>query len=306
VAAPLPAQTLRFVGAAFGERAEVELAGLDRDAAQGAATAAFEELARAERTTRLLAERAAAAAGGPLALTAAELDLLARTHGFCLWSEGTTSALGGELHRLWGLRAPAPGRPSAERLAAAAAKARCDALTLDRAAPSARLATGAVLDLFPFETGWAVDQAMAALGAAGATNARVAIGTVTRGAGAGPDGRGWPLEPPAGAFTPIYLRDKAAALLSATDRSLGLGGDPLPPYIDLRTGRPAESTRLVAVVTDHALDARALAQAMFVFGPRTGQLFLGSLRPVPAVLWLVGSAEAPVLAESNWSRVPTR
>ena len=75
-------------------------------------------------------------------------------------------------------------------------------------------------------------------------------------------------------------------------------------YLDLRSGRPTAGVRLVAVVTTVAIDARALAQAMFVFGPRPGELFLGGLRPAPSVLWLVGGGTGePVITGSNWSKV---
>jgi thiamine biosynthesis lipoprotein ApbE len=327
LAAPLAAEHLRFTGRALDEAAAVEIAGLDRAAATTAATAAFEELARAERTVRSLAERAAAAAGGDLPLSGAELELLSRAHAFCLWSDGSVSALGGAAHRLWGVRVPVAGRPGDAALAAAARSARCAGLTLEAGgriltdgggAPAAsggtaaRLAPEVELDLFPFETGWAVDQAVAALAAAGASNVRVALGAVARGAGPGPEGRGWPFDPPAipglaEPFSPLVLRDQAAAVLTAGDRSLALAGDPLPPYLDLRSARPALGVRLVAVVSPLALDARALAQAMFVLGPRSGQLSLGGLRPAPSVLWLVGGgAGDPVITSSNWSRVHRR
>jgi thiamine biosynthesis lipoprotein ApbE len=330
LAAPVGAQHVRFAGRALGEAAAVEIAGLERGAAETAATAAFEELGRAERTVRGLAERAAAAAGGALALTGAELELLGKTQAFCRWSEGTVSALGGVAYRLWGLRAPAPGRPDPAALAAAVESARCGRLALEGVAgaltadpgaaaprsatgqPAARLAAGSELELFPFETGWAVDQAVAALAAAGAGNVRVSVGPVARGVGAGPGGRGWPFDPPvvpgvAEPFSPLFLRDQAAAVLTPEDRALTIGGDRLAPYLDLRSGRPAGGVRLVVVVTSTALDARALAQAMFVLGPRPGQLFLGSLRPPPSVLWLVGGGSGePVITGSNWSRVSRR
>lgn len=309
--APAAAAT-RFVGPAFGGSAEVEVLGLDPAATEAAVAAAFAELARAEADAAALAARAAAAAGAPLALSPSELGLLARALSFCVWSEGTVTPLGGELYRLWGLRQPAPGRPGADRLTAAAERGRCSRLKLDAAGATAQMPTDSELDLFPFASGWAVDRAVAALSALGASNARVAVGSVIRGVGPGPAGRGWqvrfpPLpgggEPP----SPFYLRDRAAAILTAGDTPLAVAGERTLPYLDLRTGRPVEGRVLVAAVSDLAVDARPLAQAMFVFGPNPGQLFLGSLRPAPAVLWLLGGGQAePVLAEAGWSTVPKR
>jgi hypothetical protein len=44
---------------------------------------------------------------------------------------------------------------------------------------------------------------------------------------------------------------------------------------------------------------------MAVFGANAGQMRLGTLKPKPAVLWLLGTPEsgAPVLATANWSSV---
>ena len=310
--APGRAATL-YRGSAFGEVAEVEVLGFDAATTESTIRAAFAEIAGAEATVRGLGGRAAGAAGGPFSLAPDELALLQRTQAFCLWSEGTVSALGGGIYRLWGLRAPVAGRPAPDRLSAAAELARCRSLTLDPGAPSARLAPGAELELFPFEAGWAVDRAVAYLQANGVTNARVSIGAVIRGLGAGPEGRGWPVEasaqvaPGAGGMRPFYLRDRAAALVSAVDRPLAVPGEITSRYLDLRTGRPPSGRLLVVAVTDLAFDARALAQAMFALGPAPGRLFLGSLSPRPSVLWLIGSAEAePVATESNWSAVPKR
>lgn len=311
VAAGAGAATL-YRGSAFGEVAEVEILGLDAVAAEAAVRAAFEELARAEAAAGALVRRSAAAAGGPFTLAPDELALLQRAQGFCLWSEGTLSALGGELYRLWGLRAPVGGRPGPGQIDAALERGRCARLGLDPAGPSARLEGGAELDLFPFEAGWAVDRAIALLTARGVANARVSVGPAVRGLGAGPEGKGWPVYPPAvtaasGPLAPFYLRDRAAALLAAADPPLAVPGERASRYLDLRTGRPPSGRLLTAVVTDLAVDARALAQAMFALGPAPGQLFLGSLSPRPSVLWLVGGGDAePVLAETNWSAVPKR
>jgi thiamine biosynthesis lipoprotein ApbE len=306
------ATTLRFAGQALGVPAEVELAGLDRAAAEAAAAAAFEELARTEAALRDLAERSARAAGGVFPLTGPDLELLERAQGFCLWSDGATGPLGGALYAAWGLRSPVAGRPGADRLAEAAATAGCARLLLDRAVESARLAPGSELELFPFAAGWAVDRAVAALTAAGAANGCARVGAVVRGFGAGADGRGWPVDPPAvpGLEEPLarfWLRDQAAALLTALDPPLLSPGERVLPYLDLRSGRPPAGIQLVIAVTDLAVDARALAQTMFALGARPGQLLLGSLRPAPAVLWLLGSGEGePVLTASNWSRVVRR
>lgn len=311
-ATALPAETVRLSAEVFGAPATIEIAGSAPAEAEVAARAALVEMARAEAETVALADAFARAAGGPVRPDAAAFSLLAVGDLYCRWSEGAVGLLGGRLLRLWGWRSPAPGRPAAGDLAAAAGSARCDRIAFDRAAGTVTAATASELELAPFALGWAVDRAAASLAAAGAASYRVALGPVTRGAGPGPDGRGWRVEfPPLGAgpdrLDGFFLRDRAGAILAAGDRPLVLGGDRVPRWIDLRDGRPPDGVLAVAAVTERALDAQALAWALFALGPRAGQMSLGQLRPEPAALWALGSGDAPpILIVSRWSSVPKR
>jgi thiamine biosynthesis lipoprotein ApbE len=309
------AESVRRTATAFDEPVEVELAGLGLVEARAAADAAVAAIAAAERRVRELETRltaSAAEAGAPAGLDAETLELMVRADAFCRWSDGVVSALGGRLLRVWGVRFPAPGKPTPEVRARAAESARCDRLSLDRKAATARVAAGTEADLLPFELGWALDRGAAALAERGVENFRLRLGPVLRGAGAGPRGRGWKVEFPAlpGATRPLdafFLRDRSAAILTAQERPLWFGGDPAPRWVDLARGEPAEGRVAVAVVTELAVDAQALAWAMFARGPRDGQFALGALRPEPSVLWALGRGEGePLLVDSRWSAVPKR
>jgi thiamine biosynthesis lipoprotein len=143
--------------------------------------------------------------------------------------------------------------------------------------------------------------------AAGAGDGRVAIGPVVRGVGAGPGGAGWPAElaapePLGRSLADLRLRGEAVAVARLDARPLTIGGDRYAPWIDQRTGRPATGVVAVAAVTELAVDAQALAAAMFVLGNREGSLRLGTLRPAPAVMWLLGSGTGrPLVAAYHWS-----
>jgi thiamine biosynthesis lipoprotein len=301
---------LRSQGSVLGTPFEIEVRDLDRPAAEAAITQAFAAAARLEGEAAALARLTGG--GGEVALGEAAFELLQRARALCRWSDGAVGPLGGPLFRLWGLTERAPGRPGRAALDAAVAAGRCDRLTLDAERRSARLAEGAELHLFPFAQGWAADALAEALRTAGADNSLVRVGVIRRAAGGGPEGRGWPVEPPAaaGAADPvatIYLRDRALALLSPDDRPLAIGGERFPPYLDLSTGAPAEGVVQVLVVAERALDAHALGYALFALGPRRGQFRLGGLEPPPAVLWQLGRGEGePLLAESSWWTVPKR
>ena len=310
--AALAADTVRLAASAFDESAEVEIAGGAREAARAAAIEALASLRAAETELRALEGRLAEAGGEPVALSPEMLELLVRADGFCRWSEGSVSVLGGKVLRLWGVRFPSPGRPSPDVLAGAVESAQCARLALDRGASSARVAPGTEVDFLPFELGWAVDRAAAGLVARGVDNFRLRLGPVVRGAGPGPRAKGWRVEFPrlAGSERPLdgfFLRDRAAAILTAQERPIFFGGDPQPRWIDLARGSPPQGLVAVAVVTEIATDAQGLAWAMFARGQKAGEMALGSLRPLPSVLWAIGRGEGePLLAVSRWSAVPKR
>jgi thiamine biosynthesis lipoprotein ApbE len=319
VLAPAPraaaAAVVRATAEVAGENAVVEIVettALPRERADEAARRAIQAMAQAEADALALAESATASPGRPLSPGAPAFELLVRADSFCRWSEGAIGALGGRVFRLWGFGAAAPGRPEPGQLAEAVASARCDALALDRAAGTFAVAPGSVLDLTPFELGWAVDRAASSLAAAGAASYHVRLGPIERGVGGGPDGKGWRVEFPAlpGGGEPIegfWLRDRSAAVLAAGDRPIRVGGDSLPRWLDLRRGLPTEGVAAVAAVTELAVDAEGVAWAMSALGPRYGEMSTGQLRPEPSVLWAMGSGEGPpLIIVARWSNVPKR
>ena len=131
---------------------------------------------------------------------------------------------------------------------------------------------------------------------------------MTRGVGAGPGEEGWPVALPTlsasgKANSRILLLDEAIAVADPASGTFRSAGEPISPAFDLRSGRPATGVSSVVAVTTLAADAEPLAMAMSVLGANGGQMRLGSLRPKPSVLWLLGSGETAVVASSNWSAV---
>lgn len=307
--AALPAAAVRLEGRAFGQPASVEIAGLPGDRAEAAGRTAFAELAAAEAALAPEGPLAALAtsAGRAVALDPALLELLERALGFCLWSDGRLGPLGGELYAHWGLRRPVPALPIPEVLSRAAESARCDRLQVDRRTGKASLAAGSRIELWGFERGWAVDRAVDRLRRDGVTNARVVVGRVQRGFGPGPRNRGWMVEGLrfpglAEPLAPVVLRDRALAAATFDDATIEIAGERFAPYVDLRNGKPSHGLVAALAASDLAVDAQGVATAMFVAGSTQGQLLLGSLRPAPAVLWLVGSGVGePLFEGSRWS-----
>ena len=281
--APSP---LRLAASAFGRPAEIEVRDLPQETAREAIHRAFAEIADVERLADParadggLAALNAAAGKGPLTVDSRLLTLLGRASDFCFWSEGAHGPV---------------------RVEQPAGLTDCSRLRLDRQKCTAELAEGSRLDLRGFAEGFAVDRAVEILKQAGGGNGLVRIGTVQRGFGAGPAGKGWAvelpqlpgLEEPAGQ---IYLQNRAVVMASSSDL-----------YVNQRTGKPPQGVLLTVAVTEQAADAQGLAASLFITGPREGQLRLGSLKPRPSVLWFLGSgAGAPLQVDYRWSEVGRR
>jgi len=320
--APSPIATpLRISATAFRHPVEIEVRDLRAEAARQAMQAALAEIADVERLTAPegtgeggVAALNAAAGNGPQRVDPRLLPALDRAMDFCLWSERAYGPLARDLNRLWGLRAPVAAPPvlPSETLDKAVAAASCDRLRLDTPKGTANLAAGSAVDLWGFAEGLAVDRAVEVLRRQGVLNGYVHVGGIHRGFGPGSDGRGWSVAPPLfpGTVIPLtrlFLRDKALAIVAASDLPVKIGDETYSPWINQRTGRPVQGTVATLAFTDLALDAQGLAVTMTVTGPTEGQLRLGSLRPSPALLWLQGTgAGEPLQITYHWGDVPKR
>ena len=317
---------LRLAAPAFGQTVEIEIRDLPRDASRAAIQAALAEVAEIERLTDpdtppdaagpgSLAALNAQAGAGPSPVDPRLVPALIRGLEVCFWSERAHGPLGRDLYRIWGLRTSTPVNPADdwEALQRAVNATACRNLQIDTKANTAALMAGSAVDLWGFSEGLAVDRAVEILRERGVTNGFVQLGITYRGFGRGLDGRGWRIQLPMlpGMSVPlgkIFLRDQSLAIASATDRPLrAAAGDTLPPYVNQRSGRPAQGTLATAVVTERALDAQGLAVTLAITGPGEGQLRLGQLNPRPSVLWLQGNGHGePLAVEYHWGYVAKR
>lgn len=323
-AAPAAAQPVRLAVSAFDQTVEIEVRDLSKEVSREAIQAALAEVAEIEKLTDpeaapdaragSIASLNAQAGAGAAPVDPRLLPALNRATDVCFWSERVHGPLGRDLYRLWGLRTPAANPAEDwEALQRAVNATACRNLQIDPKAETVTLAAGSAVDLWGFAEGLAVDRAVKVLQERGVLNGFVQIGSVYRGFGKGIDGRGWYIRMPLlpGMALPlgsVFLRDQSLTIASATDRPLRAAvGDGLPPYVNQRTGRPAQGTLATAVVTELALDAQALAVTLAITGPGEGQLRLGSLTPRPSVLWLQGAGTGePLAIEYRWGLVPKR
>ena len=311
--APSAPAPVRLAAEAFGRPMEIEVRDLPKETAQAVIQKALAEVAEIERLTADgLGALNAAAGKGPQPVDPRLLSLLAVARDFCFWSEGAHGPLGRDLYSLWGLRSPVPDPPDPDRVEKAVGAASCDWLALDPQKGTVALAEGSGLELWGFAEGYAVDRAAEVLRQGGAANAFILLGSVQRGLGTGPGGKGWPVVLPQvpgqeDLTGKVYLRDQSLAVAAKSDQADRplQGGN--APYVNQRNGLPAQGVLTIVAVTDLAVDAQGLAVALFISGPREGQLRLGSLRPRPSVLWFMGTGTgAPLLVDYRWSAVNRR
>jgi FAD:protein FMN transferase len=167
------------------------------------------------------------------------------------------------LVRAWGLRTggrhPVEAELEAARLACAPG-----AFAVDRAhATATRLRPGAAIDEGAWGKGWALDRAVAALRAHGAS------GLLDLG------GQGYAVGGGARRVEVAHPkhREKSVLALSLVEASASTSGDGERPghLLDPRSGRPAPDFGSVTVVAKTGLVADVLSTALFVLGPEAGR-----------------------------------
>lgn len=153
------------------------------------------------------------------------------------------------------------------------------------------------VDLSAIAKGWAVDRLLAALAEAGVAHAMVEVGGEVSTRGPTREGGPWRIgiERPSPDGTvrlqrTIPLVNRSVASSGNYRNFYVLDGRTVAHTIDPRTGRPVQHRlRGVSVVTEHCMEADALATALMVMGPEEG-LAWATERDV-AALFLVQSPE---------------
>jgi thiamine biosynthesis lipoprotein len=132
---------------------------------------------------------------------------------------------------------------------------------------------GIHLDLGAIGKGYAIEQAALILREAGVDTALLHCGTSSIAAiGAPPEAEAWtvairhPRQPDLH-IARVQLRDRALSVSAPHGKTLMVGGRPAGHVLDPRSGRPAESSLLAAVVTGSATDGDALSTALLILGP---------------------------------------
>jgi len=267
----------RYVRSMMGTNVEIVLIGLDGDAAASAAELAFAAMGTVAGHLTVfdpnsaLSTFAAAAGTGPTRIGTDLEAVLRQAETIRSRSEGAFTPTILPLSRLW--------RPTQARVPEAAAiEEAIENVTRGGVVlPSAgwgEITPTTQLDLGGIAKGYAVDQAVRTLRAAGVTSGIVDAGGDLRLLGSR-DGHPWRIGIPDPSHPEriariVYVRDAAVATSGDYERFFVVDSVRYHHLVDPRTGYPARESRSFTVVLPDGMSADAAATAGFVLGPEPG------------------------------------
>jgi thiamine biosynthesis lipoprotein len=224
----------------------------------------------------------ARAGEGPVPVSADLFRVLARSAELAAASDGAFDVTIGPLVRLW-RDARRNGRlPDAEALRAARELVDPRLLVLDAEARTVALERrGMQLDLGAIGKGFAADEALASLRAAGAPRALVQLGGDIALGDAPPGKPGWTIDAEAAVGLPLDQEGRLGPLARCgisvsgdTEQFVEIGGTRYSHVVDPRTGLGLTSGLAATVIAPDATTSDALATAVSVLGAERGALLV--------------------------------
>jgi FAD:protein FMN transferase len=295
-------------------RFEIVLHGNDARALRAAGEEALDEIDRIEaqlslyrlgtEVDRLNRE----AHGRAVRVTPSLFHLLERARDLSRETGGAFDITIAPLVRCWGFMNGTGAMPETGAVEEARAKVGMHLVEFDAANFTIHFArAGVMLDLGAIGKGYAVDRAAELLRENGITSALIHGGTSTAFAiGRQPDGSRWKIAitPPdndssAPPLAVVELENESLSVSAVWGRSFKAGEKTYGHIIDPRTGAPADSARLSAVVWPSATESDALSTALLT-APGLFQQFI-TQRPAMRCLVVSGSETAPQISARGLS-----
>jgi len=295
-------------------RFEMVLHGEDSVSLRAAGEEAIAEIERLEdqlslyRPSSEIAEINARAARGPVRVSPPVLALLRQARDLSEQTSGAFDITIAPLVRCWGFMGGTGHSPDPDELAKARANVGMGLVILDEQECTVQFAhEGVMLDLGAIGKGYAIERAAEILRETGVTSALLHGGTSSVYAlGHPPDDEFWKVaveNPPASvdasanSLSPVFLRDEAVSVSAIWGRSFQNEGKRFGHVIDPRTGEPAASAALAAVILPSATETDALSTALLTLG-KSGHEQIAKLRPGMRTLLLFESG-GKLIAESK-------
>ena len=302
-----PAALVERVRVSMGSEVRLTAWTADRQAAEAAFEAAFDEFDRLDRLMSVWhegsdVERINAAAGRhPVEVSPEVLEVLALGRQAGEWTQGKFDITFGVLSGLWKFDHDQDDRvPPAAAVQARLPLIDYRDLEIDDDAGTAFLRRpGMRVHLGGIGKGYAVDRAAAILRARGVADFLIQSGGDLYAAGRRGE-RPWraAIQDPRAdrAFAAIDLADETLSTSGDYERFFIEGGIRYHHILDPDEGRPARGSRSVTIVTGRAMLADALSTGVFVMGPDDGMRLIERLPEVEAV---IVTADNEVLVSSG-------
>jgi len=288
-------------------RFELVVHGPDLTSLRAAGEEAVAEIERLEdqlslyRPASEIAGLNARAASGPVRVSPTLFALLRHAQQLHRETGGAFDITIAPLVRCWGFMGGSGRRPTPEEEAEARANVGMDLVCLDPDTLAVRFSRpGVMLDLGAIGKGYAIERAAEVLREAGVTSALLHGGTSTVYAlGHPPEADFWQVAlegPPTTLGSPlsplpaVRLKDEAMSVSAIWGRSFQAEGKLFGHILDPRTGAPAQSAVLAAVVLPSATETDALSTALLLLGSG-GHSHLAGLRPGMRTFLMLGANE---------------
>jgi thiamine biosynthesis lipoprotein len=264
-------------------RFEMLLHGENEMSLRAAGEEAIAEIERLEQQLSLyrpsseIAALNARAARGPVRVSPQVFALLQHAKQLSHETNGAFDITIGPLVRCWGFMGGNGRWPADEELARARSIIGMNLVHLDGENFTVQFEReGVTLDLGAIGKGYALDQAVEILREGGVSSALLHGGTSTAYAlGHPPDAEYWKVaveNPPASISTaslsipPVLLKDEAMSISAIWGRAFQKDGKIFGHVIDPRTGNPATSAILAAIILPSATETDALSTALLILG----------------------------------------
>ncbi|MBM4330577.1 MAG: FAD:protein FMN transferase [Deltaproteobacteria bacterium] len=231
------------------------------------------------------------------------LRVIERALEFSSLSGGAFDISIASVFRLWNFR---EGKlPDEKSLMGKLPKVDYRRIKVDRARSSVYLQEqGMEIDLGAIAKGYAVDRASAILQEKGIENFIVNAGGDLKVNGSKEEGVAWTVgiqhpRLPSTMIAKLSLRQTAVATSGDYQKFFIKGGERYHHLLNPSTGTPARESQSVTVMAPSAMDADALATAIFILGPEKG---LSLIERLPNVHTIIVDRRGSVLISPNWPK----
>jgi thiamine biosynthesis lipoprotein len=285
IALPTVPQRFEYTEIHMGVEARLVLHAPDEASAKDAARAAFDRIAELDsilsdyRPDSELMRVCNDGRTGRRTLTPDLYRVLRRARDIAVLSDGAFDVTVGPLVRLWREARHEHRLPDPSSIAAAMDRVGWSYLRLDDTSPVVELLRPAMLlDLGGIGKGFAADEALAVLAAAGYKRSLVDIGGDIAVGDPPPGATGWRISTGA-SQQPLHVTNCGVATSGDTEQFVEIDGVRYSHIVDPETGLGLTNRIEVTIFARDATTADALASAVSVLGPARGRAMIRQGRP---------------------------